>query len=101
MSIPTGNHTDWPFPFNRIPRSWTAFESTVPPVKIAGTERVEDNLDIPERGKWVIAGVGGLHIPVFFALTTTSGFHIRIGLLRYDYVDSYYTGPTFTIKQLS
>lgn len=100
MSIPSGNHSDWPWPFSYIPRNWTAFNSTIPPIKIAGTE-TDEHLDIPERGKWVIAGFERRRIPVYFAMTTLSGWHFRIGLLRYDYVDHYYTGPTFTLKRLS
>lgn len=97
--IPQGKHTDWIFPFSEIPRSWNAFASDVPPVKIAGTERPEDHLDIPEKGRWVIAGIERLKIPVYFALTTRSGWHFRIGLFRYDYEARYYTWPTFTLKR--
>lgn len=100
MPIPAGRHTDWIWPLSYIPRNWTAFNSDVPPVKIAGTERLEDHLDIPERGKWVLAGVMNLRIPVYFALTTNSGWHFRVGLLRYDFVDEYYQIATFTIKKL-
>lgn len=118
MPIPPGRHTDWHFkpdwpvigpilgvityPFGLIPRRWTAFESNTPPVKIWGTERVEDNLDIPERGRWVIAGVGNIKLPVYFAFTTTGGRNFRIGLFRYTYPDvngggGYYQVGSFKI----
>lgn len=97
MPIPPGNHSDWPKLFRWVPRKWTAIEYSVPPVKIAGTERVEDNLDIPERGRWALAGIGNLKIPVYFALTTKTGWHFRIGLFRFDYSDFYYQVGTFKI----
>ncbi len=98
--IPAGRHNDWWWPFSLIPRRWTAFNSDIPPVKIAGTERAQDHVDIPERGKWILAGVGNLKIPVYFAVTTKAGWHFRIGLFRYDYIDGYYQIFTFTIKRL-
>lgn len=96
--IPNGRHDDWPWPFSYIPRRWTAFDSDIPPVKLCGTE-TDPHLDIPEQGKWVIAGVGEIKLPLYFALTTNSGWHFRIGI-RYDFLDRYYTFPSFTIKKL-
>jgi hypothetical protein len=85
-------HSDWPLFFAAIPRAWTAWISDRPPVRLLGTERVEDHLDIPEPGKWVLA------FPPYAAVTLRNGWHARIGL-RYDYVDGYYQ-PSFTIKRL-
>lgn len=98
--IPRGKHDDWIWPFSLIPRRWNTFASDVEPVKICGTEDPADHLDIPERGRWAVAGIGHLKIPAYFAATTRGGWHVRIGLLRYDYVNHYYTGPTLTIKKL-
>ena len=98
--IPAGRHDDWIWPLCLIPRRWTAFGSDIPPIKIIGTERAEDHVDIPERGKWVIAGVCNLKIPVYFAATSVSGLHFRIGLFRYDYVDHYYEFFSLTLKRL-
>ncbi len=96
--IPAGRHDDWIWPFRYIPRSWTAFRSDISPVKIAGT--AAGHLDIPERGRWVLAGVEKLKIPVYFAITTSTGLHFRIGLFRYDYVDRYYELFPLSLKRL-
>lgn len=101
MPLPEGRHDDWPLFFKYVPRSWNAIASDVPPVRIAGTEREEDHLDVPERGRWALAGFKRWKVPVYFAVTTKSGVHFRIGLLRFDYVDGYCTWPTFTVKRLS
>lgn len=115
-------HDDWTWPLSKIPRALNAWITDAPYRKIAGTERVEDNLDIPEPGKWVLAWPGGalgaIYLAVlallvwsvglwsllvlpwmsYFAFTTRKGRHGRIGT-RKDYVDGYYTTPAVTLKK--
>jgi hypothetical protein len=89
--VPSGNHTDWPWPFSLIPRRWNAVPSEHEPVQLLGT--ASGHLDIPDRGTWTIAW------PIYVALTSRKGWHFRFGI-RYDYIDRYYTFPSFTIKKL-
>ena len=98
MAIPTGKHSDWPWPLSLIPRGWNAWESDVPPVKIAGNVPWHKHLDVPARGQWAIAGYERVKIPVFFAFQTKRGRYMRLALIRYDYVDGYYTFFSFAYR---
>lgn len=100
MAIPSGTHTDWLWPFSLIPRSFNATESDVPPTAIANSEGLDKADDIPNPGNWVFMRAEKWYYGLYFALTTESGWHFRIGSFRYDYVDKYYTFPTFTIKKI-
>lgn len=91
--IPPGPHTDWPWPFSRIPRRWTAIESAHPPIKLLGTAPANANLDIPPLGRWVITW------PPYIAVLTLSHWHARLGI-RYDYNGKYYQLIAFTIKRI-
>ncbi len=101
MGILDKPHSDWPWPFSYIPRDWNAVPSQVKPVAIAHSNGLDKVDDIPNRGNWALTKVPskpwyGLN----FALTTESGWHLRIGTFRYDFVDGYYTFPTLTVKKL-
>lgn len=97
MAIPAGRHNDWPWPFSLIPRKATAVESDTPPTAVAHSKDLDKVDDIPNAGNWVLLkSKYGLS----FAVTGPGGWHFRIGTFRYDYVDKYYTFPTFTVKRL-
>lgn len=121
-AILTYPHDDWPWPFKYIPRRLNAWVSNAPYIALPGTtERAEDNLDIPERGKRVIAVPGGslglfylflfaallmvfswwalLALPwmTYVAVTTKGGWHFRFGT-RKDYIDHYYVVPSAAFK---
>jgi hypothetical protein len=91
MSVPSGPHTDWPWPFRFIPRKWTAVPSTTPPKQLAGN--TTGNLDVPKPGEWTVAW------PPYVAYTSPSGLHFRLGA-RFDYNDAYYQIPAFTVKRI-
>jgi hypothetical protein len=82
--IPAGNHTDWIWPLSLIPRRLTSIESKRPPRKIFGNVLDTDHLDVPPKGKWVIA------LPLHWAWTTKVGDINRISFARYDYNGEYY-----------
>lgn len=86
MAVPEGNHSDWPWPFKYLPRSWFAFESEVEPEKMWGT--APSHLDVPAPGTWAVTGYKG--IPVMWAYTSLDGKKYRLGALRYDYEDGYW-----------
>lgn len=92
------NHDDWIWPFSYIPRKWTAIVSDEKPTAVATSKGLDKVDDIPNPGEWALTkSKFGLN----FAATSENGWHFRIGTFRYDYVDGYYTFPTFTIKKLS
>jgi hypothetical protein len=118
-------HWDWKlpwklyyvFPLHLVPRSWNAWISEDKPIKLLGTERVQDNIDVPEPGKWVLGTMGGLvgviwlglSIYLFFGhgLILPPPLHysisrwgklVRLSVMRYDFNDRYYTGPAFAWK---
>jgi hypothetical protein len=82
MPIPEGNHDDWRWPFNKIPRSLTAIESEYYPKKLLGN--ATGFLDVPNPGTWVLAW------PPHWAYTTKDGDINRISIARFDYTDYYY-----------
>ncbi len=90
--IPSGNHSDWMFPFCYIPRRWTAWESTRFPIRLLGNTPIgpKGPKPIPERGYWHVSW------PPYFAFQTRSGWHGRIGV-RFDNIDDYYQFPSFKI----
>jgi len=94
--LPTGTHTDWPWPLSLVPRRWNAREMEEPPRALAGTSRFPD--DIPEAGTWVL-----LWTPYgpYFALTTRDCLHFRLGFARPDLVDRYYSLFTLALKRLA
>lgn len=96
--IPTGKHTDLPWPLSLIPRGFNAVQSNDPPHVVAHSPGalVDHNADVPAPGNFTFStSKYGFN----FALTTKGGWIFRIGTFRYDYVDHYYTFPTFTIKK--
>ena len=90
LLIPTGKHTDWPWPLSLVPRKWTAIPSNNPP----GT--IGDNTDVPPPGKWVLAWS---RFGFMFSFQTRGRWLFRIGTFRYDYVDRYYEILTLTLKK--
>ena len=98
----SGRHDDWPWPLSSVPRRWTAVSGN-PPRKTFGTTpltRAEFNgrqfrypKPIPPAGRW--------HFtiwPLYFGMTTHSGWHFRLGV-RYDDIDGYYSWPSVTLKR--
>jgi hypothetical protein len=83
--IPTGPHTDWPWPFSLIPRRWTAVPSDTPPFTI-GYEK-----DVPPPGRWVIALS---KYGFMFSFQTKGGWLFRIGT-----ASKYYELFTLTLKK--
>jgi len=99
--IPSGTHTDWPCLLSRIPRKWNAIDYEVEPMKICGNTEPDEHLDVPAPGHWVIAGFGRVPIPVHFAFQTRERRYLRLSLLRFDYVDRYYSILSFGYKDYS
>jgi hypothetical protein len=106
MSIPTGKHSDWPWPFSLIPRRWTAVESDKEPAAVSvlfsdGNGTLQNispvNPDVPAPGE---ACISFCRYGVMFS-ACGFGWLLRIGTFRYDYTDRYYTFPTFTLKRHS
>jgi len=98
MAVPNRNHDDWIFPFSLIPRRWTSIPSDHPPTAIAHSRGLDKVDDIPNPGQWVLERS---RYGLYFALTTRSLWHFRLGSFRWDAVDHYYSVPfTFTIKKL-
>lgn len=115
MPLPTGKHTDWPWPFNQIERSSNAVVAP-PPERLCGNTTLIPAFDdhglpvldangvqvmapkpIPNRGEWHLAtGVDG-KTPGYFAMTTSFGMHVRIGD-RWDNVDGYFNRFSFKIS---
>jgi len=71
-------------------------------------QKVEGPAPIGERGSWQVSrypnGYNGMlfktilrKLPIYFAFTTRSGIHFRIGA-RWDDVDDYVTFPVIAIK---
>jgi hypothetical protein len=85
------NHTDWPKPFQWVPRWLTCFvmPNDAPPPILAGTGTIED---IPEPGTYVV-------VDGYLALTTTSKWHARFGF-RWDQTWKYLEFPSVTVKHL-
>lgn len=100
-------HDDWPWPLSYVPRAWTSFcrgSFARPPRKLWGTTASKFDFPrlgwpfsypqpIPKPGHWHAAW------PPYFALTTSAGWHFRIGA-RYDDVDLYYTMPSIAFKKI-
>lgn len=102
MTMPTGNHTDWPKFLQWVPRRLTAFEWR-PPIKLLGNARLvsmEWNKKIyayckpvPVPGEWHVS------FPPYIALTTKSRWHFSV-LIRFDDLGDYYNWPRFKIGRL-
>ncbi len=102
MGILDRLHNDWPWPLSLIPRDWNSVPSQVKPEAIASSKGLDKVDDIPNPGNWALTHVPGRPwYGINFALTTQNGWHFRIGTFRYDFVDSYYTFPTVTLKKLA
>lgn len=91
--IPSGQHTDWFWPFSYIPRSWTGWNSTKAPKQLLGNVPEGIHLDVPPVGMHTFAW------PFYVAIHFKNGWYARFGI-RYDYVDQYYTFPAITVKRL-
>jgi hypothetical protein len=99
----SGTHSDWIWPFRYVPRRWTILCGN-PPQKALGTTplrtaqfhglQVRYPQPIPPPGHWHFTTW-----PIYFGMSTRSGWHFRIGV-RYDDIDGYYTWPSFTLKRL-
>lgn len=96
--IPPGNHNDWIWPFSLIPRTANAVASDTPPKLVSSSGLLPGyNPDVPNPGAWALSTC---QYGFCYASTSLSGITVRAGTFRYDYVDKYYTFPTFTVKQL-
>jgi hypothetical protein len=97
-------HSDWIWPLQYVPRRWTIVCGN-PPQKTFGTtplRRMQFHgaqfaypQPIPPPGHWHFTTW-----PIYFGMSTRSGWHFRIGV-RYDDIDGYYTWPSLTIKRLN
>jgi hypothetical protein len=97
-------HSDWIWPLRYVPRRWTIVCGN-PPEKTLGTTPLRAAQfhglqfrypqPIPPRGYWHFTAW-----PIYFGMSTRSGWHFRIGV-RYDDIDGYYTWPSLTIKRLN
>jgi hypothetical protein len=93
-------HWDWPWPFSKIPRGWTAFKWGKPKL-LAGnqlTERAGAPAPIGEPESWQVSrypDAPGIlkYLPLYAAVTLPNGRHFRVGA-RYDDVDDYVQFPT-------
>lgn len=101
--IGSKNHWDWPWPFSKIPRGWTAFKWGAPK-KIAGNQESEIHgapKPIGEPGSWQLSRYeNGPWYAWYFAFTLKSGRHFRIGA-RWDDVDDYVQFPTVASRKYS
>jgi hypothetical protein len=99
----SGTHSDWIWPLRAVPRRWTVLCGT-PPYKTLGTTplRTAQFHGLQFRYPQPIPPPGHWHFttwPIYFGLSTRSGWHFRIAV-RYDDIDGYYTWPSLTIKRL-
>jgi len=104
------NHSDYSWPFSLIPRWVTTYNWGIPQ-QIGGNQtlkRQDKNTGkwgpgpIGEPDTWQVsrfpdAPKGFNDMPLYFAMTTKEGLHIRIGA-RWDDIDSYVTFPSITIR---
>ena len=105
-------HKDFYFSWTRwIPRSATSWCMDKAPVQLLGNQQAKAMArngapgpkPIPGPGEWQFSAVQlkdgwPLYLP-YFAFTTKSGTHVRIGC-RWDDVDHYYTFPSFAIATM-
>ena len=103
LNLKGKNHNDYVWPFSYIPRAWTAFSVPWRPKKLLGNQKLRFILTntgkyygidpVPARGQWSIQGVKFAYwlpyIPMYFTITTKTGWHFSTGV-RYDSVDDYY-----------
>lgn len=104
-------HWDWPWPFSKIPRAWTAFKWGVPK-KIWGNQNEtrkskegEGPAPIGEKGSWQVSRFPDSpsalkFLPLYLAFTTKTGRHFRVGA-RWDDVDNYVQFPTIASRVYS
>ena len=116
-------HDDFPWPLSLIPRSWTIVcgaDWPEAPELLAGNSgwTLEDRgaighhteefiekygavFPIPKPKHWVITAVMYDWIPLpYFAITFPNRWHFRIGLLRWDDVDSYFEVGTLAFHKI-
>lgn len=100
-------HWDWPWPFSKIPRGWTAFNWGKPKLVAGNQKETRDGspAPIPESGAWQISIFPGAPwpirwLPIYFAFTTRAGWNYRIGA-RWDDVDNYTQFPTIARRWYS
>lgn len=97
-------HWDWPGPFRKIPRGWTAFKWGTPrllagnlwPVDFKQLVGLPAPFPITSRGTWQLSyfpGAPCFLVGLYFAFTLRNGWHFRIGA-RWDDVDNYVQWPT-------
>jgi hypothetical protein len=105
-------HDDYYLFFARqVPRRITSWGFVEPPVLLLGNQRQWFRTEtgnvgpqpIPRPGNWQLSMVqihaGYPFFLPYFALTTGSGWHFRIGC-RWDDSDHYYTFPSIALKRL-
>lgn len=97
-------HWDWPWPFSKIPRGWTAWDWGKPRM-VAGNQ-LRESADAPapigEPGTWQVsrfpdAPWWAKPFAWYVSATLKSGRHFRAGA-RWDDVDDYTQFPTFATR---
>lgn len=94
MAKPTGPHTDWKWPFNKIPRGLTAVNSDSPPRQITGNIAAGTHVDIPPIGSHAICWPP--YVVVVSDHPGLEGLYFHGGI-RYDYNGHYYEIGVFKI----
>ncbi|MDD5544582.1 MAG: hypothetical protein PHX83_15555 [Acidobacteriia bacterium] len=111
-AVTARDHGDYSLFFVRpLSRRLTSWKFVEPPILITGTEtqkykpgeETAELQPIPAGGEWQFSLVQinpkyPLYLP-YFALTTSRGWHFRIGC-RWDDLDHYYTFPSIALKHL-
>ncbi len=96
------DHSDYSFPgTQKIPRYATSWCLVEPPLMLLGNQK--NSLPLPEKGSWqfsiVIIKKNWPFVLPYFALTTKTGLHFRIGC-RWDNIDHYYVFPSIALRYL-
>lgn len=84
------NHSDWPKPFQWVPRRWTCWVGKAPTLADVIIGEVSEMKPIPNNGEWYV-------LRGYMAASTVDGVHNRLGW-RYDDVDDYFEFPSLTVK---
>jgi len=103
--LATARHWDWPWPFSKIPRKWTAFDWGEPELLWGNTTNFKECAPkpIPYPGEWAIfefpdAPWWMMWAAWGVAVTLKSGRHFRFGA-RWDDVDNYCQFPSVAVRK--
>lgn len=86
-------HSDWPAPFDWVPRRLTCWVGPAPTVDDVIEGNVTELKPIPNNGEWYV-------MRGYMAATTEDGIHDRLGW-RFDDVDGYWNLAFFTVKKVN